>query len=176
VLDSPTPRTTRRRVLATTAATGSVAVVGAGCEAVVSSGGPGATGTGSPSGSSAPTSEPTEGADERLVADVVDAIAATLGVVTGAGRGRRALERELTEVVRLHRAHLAELSAGRAPSRRVRVAGDDRQAVARVRRAEQVLQRRLADAAVDAASGGLAALLASMSAAVAQRLASGVLA
>jgi hypothetical protein len=176
VLDSPTLRTSRRRVLVTTAATGSAALVGTGCEAVESSGDPGTTGAGSPSGSSAPTSEPTEDADERLVADVVDAIAGTLAVVTGAGRGRRSLERGLTEVARVHRAHLAELSAGRAPSRRVRVAGDDRQAVARVRRAEQVLQRRLADAAVDAASGGLAALLASMSAAVAQRLASGVLA
>jgi hypothetical protein len=176
VLESPTLRTTRRRVLATTAATGSVALVGVGCDVVEPSGDPGTTGPGRSSGSSAPTSDPTDDADERLVADVVDAIAETLAVVTGAGRGRRAVERGLTEVARVHRAHLAELSAGRAPSRGVRVAGDDQQAVARVRRAERVLQQRLADAAVDAASGGLAALLASMSAAVAQRLASGVLA
>lgn len=175
VLDHPPVRTTRRRVLAVGAATGTVVLAGAGCDAVAPAPDPAESGSGARSEAASPTSDPTEDADEDLVAEAAAAIAETLAVVTAAGRGRRDLERGLREVARTHRAHLAELPAGAGSPRRVRVTGDDRAALARVRRAEQSLQRRLADAAVEADSGGLAALLASMSAAVAQRLASGVL-
>lgn len=115
--------------------------------------------------------EPTEDPDLALVDDVRDDLAAALSFVTAARRGRRGLARELDELSRLHLAHLRELPGGRdqAPSPRVR--GDAARVRARVRALESRLQGTLADAAVRAESGPLAALLASMSAAVAQQLA-----
>jgi hypothetical protein len=86
------------------------------------------------------------------------------------------VRRSLRDLQRTHRAHLAELADSPARSRRIRVEGDDAAALRRVRTTEQQLQRRLAETAVDAQSGPLAALLASMAAAIAQQLASGALA
>lgn len=173
---TPPPRASRRRVLAVSAAVSAPLVLGAtGCDLAVpsrESSGNGAT----PSQTPSPTTAGPEDPDAELVARVADDVAGTLAVVTAAGRGRPTLRRSLRDVARTHRAHLEELAASPRSTGRVRVGGDDRAAVRRVRVAEQQLQRRLTEAAVEAQSGPLAALLASMAAAVAQRLASGVLA
>lgn len=170
--DQPSPRTTRRRVLATSLAVGSVAVGGAGCDLSAGSDEESPTPPTTGPGTVAAT-DPSP--DQELLVDVADAIAATAAVVAGARRGRPELRRSLREAARLHRVHLAELSADTTPAERVRVPGDDGRALQEVRSAERRLQRRLADASVAAQSGPLAALLASMSAAVAQQLATGEL-
>lgn len=171
--DSPPLRTTRRRVLAATAALG-VAVVGtSGCEVVAPADDPVDA---DPGTTPSPTATPEEDADEELVARVVAEVSDALAVVEAAGRGRPPLKRSLQDLARTHRAHLAELADSPTRSRRARVGGDDAAALRRVRIVEQRLQGRLGEAAVDAQSGPLAALLASMAAAIAQQLASGALA
>lgn len=179
--DSTPLRTTRRRVLATALATGSVALGTASCDVVAGGArdeptAPGSSGSASATSGRTPSVEPEADPDEQLVADVAGEVARALAVVVGAGRGRPALARRLREVSRLHRAHLAELPTDVSARRRVRVAGDDAAAARRVRATEADLQRSLAASALAAESGGLAALLGSMSAAVAQRLTTGVLA
>lgn len=174
--DSPSLRTSRRRVLAVSTSLGALALGTTACDLVApdpepAEVDPSASGT---SPSAAP--DPDEDADEQLVARVADEVSRTLAVVEAAGRGRPQVRRSLRDLGRTHRAHLAELSDSPTRARRVRVGGDEGAAVRRVRSAEQQLQRRLARAAVDARSGPLAALLASMGAAIAQQLASGALA
>ncbi len=176
MLASRPPRTTRRRVLAVGVATGSVVLGGSACDLVAGTGEPGASGPETPPTTPPPTSSATSTADDddvdqRLAGRVADDISSTLAVVTAAGRGRRQLARRLRGLARTHRAHLEELPGGDDPGR-VQVRGDDGAALRRVRAAEKRLQRRLAEAAVAAESGPLAARLASMSAAVAQQLAS----
>lgn len=164
-------RVTRRRVLGAGAAVGSAALGASACDLAV---GPeeGAAPVPTKGPGTAVAADPTP--DQRLLAGVAEDIATAAAVVRGARRGRPALRRSLRGLTRLHRAHLAELPVDVAGGGdRVRVAGDDARALQQVRSAEQRLQRRLADAAVAAESGSLAALLASMSAAVAQQLASG---
>jgi hypothetical protein len=94
------------------------------------------------------------------------------GVVAGAARARRTLAAELAPWRQLHASHLRALEAGSAP-RPIRARGSTPELRSLVRRREATLQRRLADGAVAARSGALASLLATMSAAVAQRLAVG---
>ena len=110
-------------------------------------------------------------ADAALVDDVLGELAAATGVVLAAQRGARRLRADLRPLLVLHGEHVRLLGA------RLPVDPDDagrrrdaRERLAAVRRREQRLQRVLADAAVAADSGALARLLASMSAAVAQRL------
>ncbi|WP_166140375.1 hypothetical protein [Nocardioides ochotonae] len=132
----------------------------------------------SPAGTTT-TTEPGDG-DEALVDTAVASIVATLAVVESA-RGDAELRRAVTDLDRLHRAHLEELDP-----EGVRVCGPDaddcpetlgapdgvgrpgRQALLAQ---EQAHRTTLADLAGQAASGALASVLASMSAAVAQRLA-----
>jgi hypothetical protein len=127
----------------------------------------------SPTASSQATGQATEPApdpDETLVARTRADIAEAAALAAAAGRGRPALRRELAPYRRLHAAHLAALPGEDLEVAPVRVRGDAAAARRRVRRGEQTLQVRLADAAVEADSGRLAALLASMSAAIGQRL------
>ncbi|MQW76582.1 hypothetical protein GHK92_11900 [Nocardioides sp. dk4132] len=132
---------------------------------------PAGTGTGS-------VSEPDD--DAALVDAAVGSIVTTLAVVESV-RGDASLRRAVRELDRLHRAHLEELD----PEGGVRSCGPDDgcpetlggpDGVGRPgRRAliaqEQAHRATLADLAGRAASGALASVLASMSAAVAQRLA-----
>ncbi len=108
--------------------------------------------------------------DEQLVRRVSDDLAATLALVAGVARAGRPAARQVTTWRRLHAAHLQALEADRRV-RPTRVRGPVPALLARVRREEAALQRRLAEAAVSAQSGALASLLATMSAGVAQRLA-----
>jgi hypothetical protein len=93
--------------------------------------------------------------DEALVRRVVTALQHAERVATGRGS---------LELAALHRAHLAALDAD-VPSGRGLRHGPP------VRRTEEQLQATLVAAATAASSGTLARLLASMSAAVGQRLA-----
>ena len=103
----------------------------------------------------APSSTPTPDPDAALV----DAVLADLGraeaLALGAG---------YADLAGLHRAHIEALD-GPEPSTPAGRASRES-----VRRAEQRLQRQLVQASVAADSGALAQLLASMSAAVSQRL------
>jgi len=120
--------------------------------------------------------------DAALVDAAVASIVATLAVVESA-RGDASLRRAVRELDRLHRAHLAELDAdgdagagtstatpppagalGGAPD------GVGRPGRRAVLAQEQAHRATLAELAGRAASGALAGVLASMSAAVAQRL------
>lgn len=163
---------TRRRALAGGLVGGLVGLAASGCDAVTGPSDPAPTDR--RTGRSEPAPSAAEDPDEELVADVRRRIAGTAAVVTGAARGRPALARELRDLARLHRRHLDALPGDTASSRRVPVSGADAARRRRVRNAETRLQRQLADAAVEARSGPLAALLASMSAAVAQQLAADV--
>lgn len=143
-----------------------------GCELVGDRPGADPSPSGSP-GATGPDASPDADPDESLVDEVRAEIAATAAVVRAAGRGRPSVSRRVRGYRRLHDRHLAALPGEPGRVRRVRVTGGDAEALGRVTTAENRLQRRLADAAVAAESGPLAALLASMSAAVAQLLASG---
>jgi hypothetical protein len=153
-------------------------LAGVGCD-VSGSGGRGssdtsASPTATSQATSQTTSQTTEAApdpDEALVARTREDVAQTAALVAAAGQGRPALRRELAPYRRLHAAHLAALPGDVLEVAPVRVRGNAAAARRRVRRDEQALQGRLADAAVEADSGRLAALLASMSAAIGQRLA-----
>lgn len=116
-----------------------------------------------------PPAEP----DEALIARVRADLAGALAWVRDAAEGRPGLVAELGGFRRLHAEHLAELPGDPAGSDRPRrlVTGGAQPVRRALRQRELRLQRSLADAAVMAGSGALAALLASMSAAVAQRLA-----
>lgn len=119
--------------------------------------------------SSAPQTDP----DAALVDSVVEDVATVLALVAAASRAHRPLRTALLPWRRLHTAHLSALEA--SPTRRgdEAVRGDESTLLARVRRDEAALERRLAAAAASARSGALASLLATMSAAVAQQLAAG---
>ena len=95
--------------------------------------------------------------DVALVDDVLADLVRAERIATAGGR---------LEVAAMHRVHIEALD-GEPPS------GAPRRAVADdvVRRREQQLQRQLVAASMAAESGALARLLASMSAAVSQRLA-----
>jgi hypothetical protein len=131
-------------------------MLAAGCDLTDDSPPPRGEGTGSStgSGSQSAAADP----DSALVDEVV---AHLLAAERLAAAGRQA------DLVALHRAHLDALEADQpAPRRPAR-----RRSRAEVRRGELLLQRRLTRAALAAESGALARLLASMAAAVAQRVA-----
>ena len=117
-----------------------------------------------------PSSDPTQGAlepDEVLVEGAVAGIAETLALVKAA-RSLPPLRDRLRPLVGMHRKHLDVL--GGAPTGPRPDAGGAESAYRLVRRREQQLQDQLAAWSVEASSGALARLFASMSAAVAQHL------
>jgi hypothetical protein len=179
VTGPPPLRATRRRVLGAPAAVVVAGIAGSasvGCDVLgADERGPSdATSPtvtdGSTSEATSESAEPATDPDEALVARTREDVTEAATLVAAAGKGRAALRRELAPYRRLHAAHLAALPGDDLEVSPVRVRGDAAAARRRVRRGEQALQVRLADAAVEAQSGQLAALLASMSAAIAQRL------
>ena len=125
--------------------------------------------------SPAPSETSAQDADGQLVEAAVAEMLQALTVLTSARRFR-SLRDSLGGLARMHRAHLAVLSpgvdAGTPVRSSVRVPTSPKDALRQVRATEEGLQRRLATSAVEARSGSLARLLASMSAAVAQHVAS----
>jgi hypothetical protein len=115
-------------------------------------------------GDSEPRSAPTPAADpdselvERVLADLRGAL-------------RLAVAASLHDLAELHRAHITALDGDLAPAGPGRRLAGRARALAEVRARETRLHRQLVEAAVAADSGRLARLLASMSAAVSQRLA-----
>lgn len=159
---SPPPRASRRAVLTGGTVVGAALLATAGC------------GLRQPEGSAGAavvdTTAPAVDADTDLVETVAGQLtsALDLAVATGAAVPRlRPVSRRLAS---LHRAHLRELSR---PDDEAggKVKGSQETAKARLLRAEQKLQRELVQAALDAESGALAQVFASMAAAVAQELA-----
>ena len=123
-----------------------------------------------PSGSASVAAEPD--ADTVLAEDTAYEIAVALAVVDGVRRDFPGVRKQVQPLARMHRAHLGVLEppddrSVPAPPRD----GTRAEALARVRTAEQTLQITLTAAAVEARSGALARLLASMSASVAQHTA-----
>lgn len=142
-------------------------VVTVGVVAGCSGGGDDPTGTPSGPDASSPTA-PAVDADTALVTAVTRQLSRAEATVAQALRAAPRLRAELGPFRELHRAHLAALGDAPAAGRPAQGAGDPRGLAITE---EHRLQRALADAAVRAESGALARLLASMSAAVAQRLA-----
>jgi hypothetical protein len=157
VSPAPVLRTSRRTTLG--GALAGVAIL-AGCD----------LGSDEPGSTPAPAADPDD-PDTGLVADVVDDLTATLAVVEAVRHRHGSLRRQLGELAKVHRAHLEALGSHERPDRSRPRAADADGALALVRRREQRHQRLLADHAMQAQSGRLARLLASMSAAVAQQLA-----
>jgi hypothetical protein len=133
------------------------------------------------SGVSAGTGAPGQDADAALVDHVRSELTDVLAVVTAAGSASASLRARLRPFRELHRAHLAVLSDAHgtgasptstpAPTARQDGRSAPAAALHQVLQRERLTKARLADAAVSARSGTLARLLASMSAAVAQRVA-----
>jgi hypothetical protein len=171
VTGTPPLRTTRRRVLRAPAAAVAAGLVATGCDLSGSAGPDDGTSSSTPTPTPDPTATPSADPDEALVAQARSEVADTVAVVVAAGTGRPGLARELAPWERLHRRHLAALPGDDAGVPSARVLGDAPAARRQVLAREARLQTALADAAIGAGSGPLAALLASMSAAVAQRLA-----
>ena len=125
-----------------------------------------------PSPTPGATETPEPDADTVLAEGAASGIASALVVVDGVRRAFPRLRGRLQPLARMHRAHLAVLEPSDDPSSAAPdVGGTPAEALERVRTAEQALQRTLAGAAVEAQSGALARLLASMSASVSQHLA-----
>ena len=107
-----------------------------------------------------------------LAEDAAHAIAAAAVAVSAVRRDFPRLRPRLQPLARMHRAHLEVLEPSDEPQRparrRPRRARAD--AIARLRTVEATLQQTLATGAVEAQSGALARLLASMSASVSQHL------
>jgi hypothetical protein len=113
---------------------------------------------------------PAVDADSDLVERVGGQIATALALVVATGASVSGLRPLTRRLVALHRSHLSELSRSR-DSEHVKVKGGPEAARARLLDSEQRLQHQLVHAALDAESGALAQVLASMAAAVAQELA-----
>ncbi len=105
--------------------------------------------------------------DTALVASVLDAVSLVHAQVRANRRAHASLSVRLRGLERLHARHAAELgglAVVTAPAAELRTS----QVVAALASVEDRLQRRLVGACVDAESGALALLLASMAAGVAQ--------
>ena len=114
-------------------------------------------------------------ADEELVDRVVERLRAQDSLLRAIGQRHAGLRRQLRPWLALHRTHLGALDAEPADdpadgTAAVPAPTRPAAALAEVRGSEAALQRALVEDAVAASSGELAQLLASMSAAVAQRL------
>lgn len=153
----PAPRATRRTTLG--GALAGLALL-AGCD----------LGSADPASTPAPPTD-ADDPDARLVEEVVDDIVATRRLVESLRRRHDSLRRPLGELVRVHDAHLTALESSGPPGRGAGRPGSAAAAVTLVRARELRHQRLLTEHAVAARSGRLARLLASMSAAIAQQLA-----
>ena len=158
---APSPRATRatRRTTIVGALAGAAAL--AGCESDRPDADP--TGRSTPGAGTDP--------DDALVAAVSAELDDLVAVVTAAAARRPALAPDLAPFSALHRAHRAVLPGQEAEPARPRVTGTPREVAAHLLRREEQARRRLADWSLDARSGALARLLASMSAGVAAHLA-----
>lgn len=119
-----------------------------------------------------PTTTPEPDADQSLADDLAHGIAAALVLVDGLRRSFPRLRKRLQPLARMHREHLEVLEPPddrSVPS--PAPAASPAEALVVLRATEDALQGRLAAGAVDARSGTLARLLASMSASVAQHVA-----
>lgn len=164
-MTAPRPfRPTRRSLLAAGAA---VALTG--CEVGEDPQEAPSPGTGGTTGPT--TAAPDEDPDVALVDRVRTEIATAAALVGAARRAQPGLASRLAGYRQLHTRHLAALPGEEPDVRRPRLRGDEDAVVTAVGSSEGRLQQTLANAAVEAQSGPLAALLASMSAAVAQQLA-----
>jgi len=162
-------RATRRRVLL--GGLGAAGAAGASglttsCSPARDTGGS-ATGSGSSAAPVVPTGEAVD-ADQALVTEVLAAIAATRALVVAVRRRQPALADDLVALVRAHAAHGRELGDLPAPADRPVPARTAAAARAQVVTAEQGLQDLVADATAAARSGTLAAVLASVTASLAQ--------
>ena len=109
--------------------------------------------------------------DAALVDEILTTLASITGLVAKVGTAYPKVASPMTALRRMHDLHTEALGGTPAIGPATgRVFTDASAALMGVRREEQALQRRLVDAALNAESGRLARLLASMSAAVAQRL------
>lgn len=154
----PSSRVTRRTTIVGALA-GTAAL--AGCEADRRDDGP--------AGRSAPAAGTDP--DAALVATVTAELDELVALVAAAAARRPVLARDLAAFSALHQAHRATLPEGDTAPPRPRVTGTPRDVATQLLRREEQARRRLADWALDAESGALARLLASMSAGVAVHLA-----
>lgn len=150
------------------------AALASGCEGSdrPATGPPGGGPGGPPAGSaeaSASTPSPSGTADEALVAAVLAELDTVSELVSDALRGSPRLRGDLRPLLALHRDHARVLGATSRPSGAT-THGSRPADLDAVRRREAVLHRRLVDFSLKADSGALARVLASMSAAVSQRL------
>jgi hypothetical protein len=128
---------------------------------------------GSEDPASSPLPQDSDDPDAGLVEAVLDDIVANSLLVDSLRRRHDSLRRPLAELGRVHAAHLEVLggesrdASGRRPS----AARTASVALAQLEKRELRHEQLLADRALEAQSGRLARLLASMSAAVAQQLA-----
>ena len=125
-----------------------------------------------PSPTPGATATPEPDADVTLAEESGYDVAVALATVEAARRAFPRLRVRLKPLVRMHQAHLGVLAA---PDDRSipspDVGATPAEALDRVRAAEQTLQQILVNGAVEAQSGALARLLASVSASVSQHLA-----
>ena len=144
---------------------GGLAVLATGCDGVDDVlGGDETPGT---TGAVTPTA-PSADADSALVQETAPAIAATGALAAAVSAAVPALTRAGRRLSRLHDAHARELGwsgTAQQPS----VTGGRAAVLRRLLNAEERLQEQLAAAALEAESGALAQVLASMAAAVAQQ-------
>lgn len=150
----PHPALSRRQAL------GALGLAGLGLAGLAGCGEAASTGAASPG---------TRTDDEGLVASVGTAIATTHALVAATGRRHPDLRSVAEPLAALHTAHLSRLDATDDVAR-PRVLRDATGARERLISAEQALATTLVDAAMDAASGSLAQVFASMAAAIDQQL------
>jgi hypothetical protein len=123
-----------------------------------------------PSPSAAGTTQTPDDPDQALVDRVVTELDAMIAFTDAAAAARPGIGPWPAAFATLHRAHRGVLSADETDAPTPRIRGNGPAVARQVTRREQGAQRRLADWAVEAESGTLARLLASMSAAIAQQL------
>ncbi|PWN03486.1 hypothetical protein DJ010_05035 [Nocardioides silvaticus] len=162
-MPSRAPRASRRAVLVSGGLAGAAAIATtlSGC----GSADPGAADS---AGAADPTA-PAVGADSDLADRVAEHLGETLTLALSTGASFPALRPLTRRLVALHRAHLDEIGRPGDDISGGRVDGGAETARARLLRAEDKLQGRLVRAALEAESGALAQVLASMAAAVAQQ-------
>lgn len=159
-----TPLSLTRRTLVTGGLAGTALAL-AGCDAVDGIlGGDEDPGV---SGQVTPTAPAVDG-DSALVTEIAGAIAAVGALATATGAKVPALARTGAHLARIHQAHVDRLG-GAEPVDPPAVPAARPAALQRLLQAEERLQDRLVEAAGQAGSGGLAQVLASMAAAVAQQ-------
>ena len=123
-----------------------------------------------------PAGDPPVDADSLLVASVLSAIVSAEAVVAAASEASPGLARRLAPLAASHAAHralLAEAAPDAATESASPAAPEDAAAptLVAVRRSEARLQRTAIEACVDASSGDLARVLASVGASTSQHLA-----